>query len=157
MHDSGGGSSGPDFTEISVDLGRLADFARLLREENEANLEPYAARIISHHSRGASFGWTSLSNEVRATRDTYAECLRQSVAALRSYIDTSRFLVDAIEEVAARYAQVDALAAERAEQVAAELQYAWDLAAYEQKQAEEAARIEEMVRRQQRYEERSQA
>jgi hypothetical protein len=152
VHESAGGvPSGPDFAEISVDIERLLDFACMLREENEANLEPYAVQIISHHSRGVSFGWTTLSNEVRATRDVYGECLHQSVAALQSYIETSRFLVDAIEEVATRYEQVDALAAERADQVAAELQHEWDLSAYQQKQAEDAARIEAMIRRQQRY------
>lgn len=152
MHEPGSGVSGPDFAEVSVDVERLADFARVLREENEANLEPYAARIISQHSRGANFGWTTLSNEVRATRDFYGECLSNSVEALQSYIETSRFLVTAIEEVASRYAQADALSAERADRVAAELQYEWDLSLHRQQQAEDAARLEEMVRRQQRYE-----
>jgi hypothetical protein len=119
------------FAEIAVSLARLADFATSMRAENEANLEPYAQRIIGTHVQGAHFADDSLSNEMRATGGAYNACLRTAVDGLQSYVRESRFLIEAVEAVARNYAKADLLAAERAETIASRLNAEWDTLAQE--------------------------
>jgi hypothetical protein len=152
--DSGGSVPAPDLTEIAIDLDSLADFASLMSGETESNLSPYADRIISDHTHGVCFGTLSASAELQATRRSYHNCLNRSVAAMRSYVEASRLLVTAIETVAERYASVDALSAQRADQVAADLILAvaqarvTKAAADAQAEAEaEAARINDEIHR----------
>ena len=133
-------------TVISVNPEGLGDFARIIHEENQANLEPYAARIISDHSQGVLFGASSLSNEMHATRETYQECLTNSVADMHAYVLMSQFLVTAITEVAERYKDVDALSADRADRLAAELNYAWYQAEVKHQEAVDAAEAAERER-----------
>jgi hypothetical protein len=114
------------FAEIAVSLARLADFATSMRAENEANLEPYAERIIGSQAQGTRFTGHSVSNEMRATGGTYNACLRTAVDGLQSYVRESRFLIEAIEAVARNYTRADLLAAERAETIASRLNAEWD-------------------------------
>lgn len=143
IDDAEGGVPALDLTEIAVDLDSLRDFASLMRGETDANLSPYADRIISDQVHGVCFGALSASAELQATRRSYHDCLTRSVAAMRSYVEVSQILVTAIEAVAERYASVDALSANRADQVAAELMLAVGRAKAVQVKAEadaEAAR-----------------
>jgi hypothetical protein len=126
------------FAEIAVSLARLAEFATSMRAENEANLQPYAERIIGTHVQGERFGLYSVSNEMRAAGGAYNACLRSAVDGLQSYVRESRFLIEAIDAVARNYARADLLAAERAETIASRLNAEWDARAldYAQNQAD---------------------
>jgi hypothetical protein len=152
--DSGGSIPAPNLVEIAVDLESLGDFASLMGGETESNLSPYADRIISDHRQGVCFGTLSASAELQATRRSYHDCLNRSIAAMRSYVEASRLLVTAIETVAERYASVDALSAQRADQVAADLMVAVAQAKATKAAADarvaaeaEAARVNEEIHR----------
>lgn len=145
--DSGGGQ--PEFAQVTVSLGDLADFAQTLRIENQANLEPHAARIIASHMQGPLFGERSLSREMLVARSLYAEFLLQAVREIDTLTTESRFLVDAIEDVARRYSGADLLAAERSNNVAALLNDRWPQPAEQDSatRGQEAARDPRPLRR----------
>ena len=111
MQDNGGGGGLREvalaFEEIRVDLRELADFGTLLRGETEQNLRPYAHEIIDAYSEGVQFGQRSASGEMFATRQTYAGCLDRSAANLRSYVEASAILIDAVKTICEEYERSD--------------------------------------------------
>jgi hypothetical protein len=111
MQDNGGASGLREvalaFEEIRVDLRELADFGTLLRGETDQNLRPHAHEIIDTYLAGVQFGQRSASGEMFATRQTYAGCLDRSVANLRSYVQASAILIDAVKTICEEYERSD--------------------------------------------------
>jgi len=131
-----------DLRAIEVDLQGLDDFARLLREEVDANLRPYSDQIIGEHRGGVGFGLWSASNPLHDTRRDYHDCLTSAVQGLRSYIDASEVLLSAIDKVATHYRHTDAMSSAQA----AEVQGALGAAQLEMQAKKAAAEAEEARR-----------
>ena len=95
----------------------MDDFARLLREEVDANLRPYSAQIIAEHRGGVGFGLSSASLPMYDTRREYSDCLASAVDGLRSYIEASDVLHAAIDKVATQYRSADAMSSAQAAEI----------------------------------------
>ena len=97
--------------EIRVELGSLQQLTDELSNEVSYRLRPVVSRLFDQYEGGACFGVRSPSADLHAVRSKYADCLRETVDRLATYVQESSLLVDAAGEILARYRSTDALAA----------------------------------------------
>jgi hypothetical protein len=104
-------------TEIRVDTSGVERFAGTVETEVDANFRPQAGRLAAVYEPGAFFGINHASPDVQAARQRHAACLQGATEQLVGYVNASKILVDAARTVAARYRQVDALAAANSKEI----------------------------------------
>lgn len=123
--DGGGGSS----PAIRVDLGSLADFAKVVRGENERTLFPESQLVQTEFQAGVRFGGSSASGCVYTAKERYRQSLIRAMEQLTAYLRAAELLVDAAELVAKTYGATDALSAARMKDVQTAFQDALTAAA----------------------------
>jgi hypothetical protein len=99
----------PAAPPIKVDIDGLADFAKELRHEVEANLQPYLAALIRDYMLGAGFGYGVDSPNVAACRMYYHSCLAGTIKQLNAFAWAGAVLADTAELIATQYRNADEL------------------------------------------------
>ena len=112
MHESGEMTGPPviAFERLTVDIGAMEDFIALLQAEIDQNLEPYSNEIITDHWHGRAIARESASVPEAAFRQQYYEAVDASVRGLRSYVESTKVLVRAVELLAEYYRGADSMA-----------------------------------------------
>jgi hypothetical protein len=105
--------------ELRIDLQTLSDVALVLRSEVANSLEAQAAQLFHAFSLGASFGLTTESLNVKATRSYYQACLVQIRKLLETYVTTANTLATTAADIVKQYGDADALAKVRIKDVEA--------------------------------------
>jgi hypothetical protein len=136
-YDDSSGEPGP---QIRVDIGGLHDFAAAVRGHVDGALRGEVERAFTAYGQGVlfGFGWSAHSADVRAARQRYHNCLSTTSEALADFMETAEAMVAAVEVVAQRYGDTDALAAASAADMEAALSQAYTSARAER--AQERAR-----------------
>jgi hypothetical protein len=98
------------FERLTVDIGAMEDFIALLQAEIDQNLEPYSNEIITDHWHGRAIARESASVPEAAFRQQYYEAVDASVRGLRSYVESTKVLVRAVELLAEYYRGADSMA-----------------------------------------------
>jgi hypothetical protein len=98
--------------KIVVNVDDLGSFRSLLSRELSENLAPAASRIIGEHARGVGFGAATISDQVRYTRQCYADALSASMNNMARYVQLSGALIDGIHDVMANYREGELTAEE---------------------------------------------
>lgn len=103
----------PGYQTLSVDLRELADVAAAIRHEVDRNLQPHMAQLKSPYGTGVNFGAASQSENMKQARSIYHDCLVQTANLLTMCVAAGESLASAIDEVATRYSESDAMAKAR--------------------------------------------
>ncbi len=88
---------------IVVDVDDLGSFRELLSRELLHNLGPAGRKVIAEHTHGPGFGWETISEQVRAIRERYAQALTTSINNMSVYIRFAEALIDGITEIQRNY------------------------------------------------------
>jgi hypothetical protein len=112
VHEPGDGAAPPviDFARLTVDIDAMSDFIKLLQAEIDQNLEPYSNEIINDHWRGQPIARESASVPLSAFRQEYYVAVDSAVQGLRSYLDSTKVLLRAVQLLAEYYRGADSLA-----------------------------------------------
>lgn len=102
---------------IAVDVRGVSEFARFVRSDADSGLRPQAARLAALCCTGSRFGSAVPSANLGWARDRHDEALIRARDLLEAYIRATDVLVGAAHAIAARYADTDALAKARVEEV----------------------------------------
>ncbi len=118
--------SGPawlaDYKPLSVDITKLADFAKLLTSELEENFRPHATKIVGGFATGVPFGRGSLSClELSQATGTYGEVLARANELLTAHDQATLIFAQAAQTIANEYRDTDAFSAATLGDVAAVL------------------------------------
>ena len=112
------GSSIPDCATLTVDIEALPDVANTLRKEINGNLLPHIGPLNSAYGMGVKFGQLSHSNNMKQARRAYHDCLIKASTVLASRVAAADPLASAIDEIARRYGETDAMAKAHADDIA---------------------------------------
>ena len=96
--------------EIDVDLASFGALREALARELQYSVGPWVSHLIDQYGVDVGLGTRNPSQNVRAFRDRYGDCLDDTVDRLHSYLRESSLLVDAAGAILARYRSVDELA-----------------------------------------------
>jgi hypothetical protein len=112
VHEPGDGAAPPviDFARLTVDIDAMDDFIRLLQAEIDQNLEPYSNEIITDHWRGQPIARESASVPLANFRTDYYVAVDSAVQGLRSYLESTKVLLRAVQLLAEHYRGADSLA-----------------------------------------------
>ena len=108
--DDAGGPPVLAFTRLTVDISAMEDFIAILQAEIDQNLGPYSHEIIQDHWHGNPIARHSASIPESAFRDDYYKAVDTSVRGLRSYLESTKVLLRAVQLLAEYYRGADSLA-----------------------------------------------
>jgi hypothetical protein len=92
-----------DRTQISADVGTLADFKNLVSQELELNLRPAVESIGQDQQSGATFARNIPSDQLFRARMQYFNAQQTSMTALHGYIDLAEILMRTIDRIIVEY------------------------------------------------------
>jgi hypothetical protein len=123
-YDDAQGEPGP---EIRVDIGGLHDFAAAVRGHVDSALRGEVERAFTAYGQGVLFGygWSAHSGDIRAARQRYHACPSTTSETLADFVEEAEAMVAAVEVVAQRYGETDALVAASAADIEAALSQAY--------------------------------
>jgi hypothetical protein len=112
VHEPGDGAAPPviDFARLTVDIDAMSDFIKLLQAEIDQNLAPYSNEIINDHWRGQPIAREAASVPLAAFRTDYYLAVDTAVQGLRSYLDSTKVLLRAVQLLAEHYRGADSMA-----------------------------------------------
>jgi hypothetical protein len=99
-------ASSPD-SSISVDIAGLAEFARALRLEVDANLRPFLTGLVQTYNLGVTVGNGVASPRMHAAREHYQSCLASIIGQLDALAHGTAVLADTAGLMAAQYRNAD--------------------------------------------------
>ncbi|WP_213453928.1 hypothetical protein [Rhizomonospora bruguierae] len=108
---------GPTSRAIEVDLAGLRDLANTVRQENWATLEPQSNLVRSELSNGVCFGARSASGSVLEAKQRYQDSLQRAMEQMYAHVRAASILADTADRVVQNYANTDALARARSQEV----------------------------------------
>jgi len=102
---------------IHVDLAAFEAMRDALAKELQYNVAPSVSHLIDQYGFDMRIGTRNPSQNVRAFRDRYGDCLDDTLDRLHSYRRESDLLIEVASAILARYRSVDELAAATVEDI----------------------------------------
>ena len=110
---------------ITVEIDALKDLEKFLTDELTYNMSPKSQEIITDHQSGQAVIGPLGSTALIAVKGEYDVTAAAAIAALGSYVDATRTLIGAIQNVADTYRHADGMVNARMKQVLAAFDDSW--------------------------------